>query len=98
MKGNHRGLSDDLRPLLLLMQFSGHFMPDYGGGHQSGRTWLRYIYSIFNISLEILQFLFLIAHLLMQFGDTAALVSNTLTMLFFLHGVTKVYHQYVLLL
>ncbi|XP_065334516.1 odorant receptor coreceptor [Cloeon dipterum] len=69
-----------------LLRISGHFLPDYEKGGVLGKS----IYSVMHIGLGITHFIFLVIKLLMQFGDTVALISNTLTMLFFLHGITKV--------
>jgi hypothetical protein len=70
-----------------LMQLSGHFMPEY----EKGTTFAKAFYSLVHITLGVLHFGFLVIKLLLQFGSTtAALISNTLTMLFFLHGITKV--------
>ncbi|XP_059484891.1 odorant receptor coreceptor [Neocloeon triangulifer] len=84
-KTTQRSLSEDLRPLMRLLRLSGHFLPDYEKGGIFGKS----VYSLVHLSLGITHFIFLLVKLLMQFGDTVSLISNTLTMLFFLHGITK---------
>jgi hypothetical protein len=69
-----------------LLGLSGHFMPEY----EKGQTLAKTFYSLVHITLGVLHFVFLVIKLLLQFGSTVALISNTLTMLFFLHGITKV--------
>lgn len=85
-KSPQRSLSEDLQPLMRLLQLAGHFMPEY----EKGPTLAKAFYSLVHISLGVLHFVFLVVKLLLQFGSTVALISNTLTMLFFLHGITKV--------
>jgi uncharacterized membrane protein len=72
-----------------LLQLSGHFMPEY----EKGQTLAKAFYSLVHITLGVLHFVFLVIKLLIQFGNTVALISNTLTMLFFLHGITKVIYN-----
>jgi len=85
-KSQQRSLSQDLHPLMRMLRLAGHFMPDY----EKGAPMVQALYSMMHISLNLLHFVFLLIKLLLQLNNSDALISNTLTMLFFLHGITKV--------
>ncbi|XP_049839717.1 odorant receptor coreceptor [Schistocerca gregaria] len=79
------GLVADLWPLIRMVQYSGHWMLEYSGG----LTALRAIYSSVVSVLVVTQFALMAVNLIQRSGDVNELAANTITVLFFLHPITK---------
>ncbi|XP_071447946.1 odorant receptor coreceptor [Hetaerina americana] len=78
-----------------LMYLAGHFLPDFttaGLRHSSNFQFHKAIYSIIHMTLMSLQFAAMAVELALNFDDVAALTTNTITLLFFIHGPTKVFY------
>ncbi|XP_026473065.1 odorant receptor coreceptor [Ctenocephalides felis] len=82
----YAGLVADLLPNARLMQFAGLFLFRYSN---QSTVQLRRAYALVHLFLLIMQYGSLFANLATHTGDVAELTANTITVLFFLHPITK---------
>ncbi|XP_067015625.2 odorant receptor coreceptor [Anabrus simplex] len=85
----YRGLVQDVWPVIRLMQMFGHFMFDYRDEYSCMWTTLRVSYSSVNALLIVIQFAFICINLIKEADDVNDLAANTITVLFFVHSITK---------
>lgn len=82
----YAGLVADLLPNARLMQFSGLFLFRYSS---QSTVQLRRGYALVHLFLLVMQYASLFANLATHTSDVAELTANTITVLFFLHPITK---------
>nr|WIG65270.1 odorant receptor co-receptor [Hippodamia variegata] len=84
-----QGLVADLMPNIRIMQFFGHFILNYHDDNSGALHTLRLGYCCMNLFFVLLQFGLNIINMVLQRNDVNDLAANTVTVLFFLHCVTK---------
>ncbi|XP_044737916.1 odorant receptor coreceptor [Chrysoperla carnea] len=89
MKVRFQGLVADLLPNIRLMQACGHFLFNYHTDQSSMMNLLRMAYSSMHLVLVLIHFFFVFMNLVKEADDVNDLSSNTITILFFVHCVTK---------
>lgn len=87
-ENKYSGLVADLMPNIRCMQFSGHFLFNYCSSGSS-TLFLRKIYSSCHLILITIQFISMVINLALNTSEVNELTSNTITVLFFLHCITK---------
>ncbi|XP_069691382.1 odorant receptor coreceptor isoform X2 [Periplaneta americana] len=91
-KARLHGLVADLWPLIRIMQMTGFFLLDYHEDMSFGWTSIRAGYSGTVSGLMVIQFLLLFLNLMHQAEDVNDLTANTITVLFFVHSITKFFY------
>jgi gustatory receptor len=86
------GLVADMWPLIRVMQMTGFFLLDYHEDMSFGWASIRAGYATSVSCIMVIQFLLLFINLMKQAGDVNDLTANTITVLFFLHSVTKFFY------
>lgn len=84
----YTGLVADLLPNIRCMQIAGHFLFNYCSSGSS-TLFIRKIYSAVNLILVFVQFASMIINMAMNTSEVNELTANTITVLFFLHCLTK---------
>jgi gustatory receptor len=79
-------------PLIRIMQGTGFFLLDYHEDMSFGWTSIRTGYASFVSGLMIIQFLLMFINLMKQAEDVNDLTANTITILFFLHSLIKLFY------
>lgn len=87
-KSKYTGLVADLMPNIRWMQFSGHFLFNYLSSGSS-TLFIRKIYSTIHLILVLVQFTSMVINLALNTSEVNELTANTITVLFFLHCITK---------
>lgn len=86
------GLVADLWPLIRIMQMIGFFLLDYHEDMSFGWTSIRAGYAGSISGLMVIQFALMAINLMKQADDVNDLTANTITVLFFLHSLTKYFY------
>ncbi|KAL1114879.1 hypothetical protein AAG570_007703 [Ranatra chinensis] len=84
-KQKMHGLVGDVWPNLQMMKYSGHWILEYDQGNRP----LRLAYCWITSLLMVVQVVFLFCFLLLETYDADQMAAATITLLFFLHGITK---------
>nr|AIX97139.1 olfactory receptor 4 [Rhyzopertha dominica] len=84
-----QGLVADLMPNIRLMQAVGHFMLNYHADNSGALHTLRLSYCFMHLFLLLTQYGFIFGNLVKERGDVNDLAANTITVLFFMHCITK---------
>lgn len=87
-ESKYTGLVADLMPNIRCMQFAGHFIFNYCSSGSS-TLFLRKIYSCITLILVFVQFTSMLINLALNTSEVNELTANTITVLFFLHCITK---------
>ncbi|XP_023716643.1 odorant receptor coreceptor [Cryptotermes secundus] len=86
------GLVADLWPLIRIMQMIGFFLLDYHEDMSFGWTSIRAGYAGSISGLMVIQFALIAINLMKQADDVNDLTANTITVLFFVHSLTKYFY------
>ena len=83
------GLVADMWPLIRIMQFTGYFLLDYHEDMSFGWTSMRAGYAATISFMMVVQFACMFLNLMHQADEVNDLTANTITVLFFVHSLTK---------
>ncbi|XP_075218711.1 odorant receptor co-receptor [Lycorma delicatula] len=83
------GLIGDLWPHIRLMQLTGHWLLEYHENNESIMRLFRKIYCTLTTILVLVQFIFIFIFLVFYTYDSDQMAAGTITVLFFLHSITK---------
>ena len=86
------GLVADLWPLIRIMQMTGFFLLDYYEDMSFGWSSIRAGYAASVSGIMVIQYLLLFINLMKQAEEVDDLTANTITVLFFLHSLTKFFY------
>ncbi|XP_039298659.1 odorant receptor coreceptor [Nilaparvata lugens] len=88
-KVRKHGLIGDLWPHIRLMQLTGHWLLEYHDNNESVMVLIRKLYCSLTTFLVLLQFIFIFVFLCFNTYDADQMAAGTITVLFFLHSITK---------
>ncbi|KAK6620640.1 hypothetical protein RUM43_010935 [Polyplax serrata] len=83
------GLVADLWPNIRLLQLSGHFLHNYHENNSANNVFFRRMYSCVHLVLVLVNFAAIIINLAIESDDVNSLAANSITVLFFVHCITK---------
>lgn len=79
------GLVTDLMPNIRLMRYSGMFMHAFS----DSSPLFKKIYSSMHLIILLVQFILILVNMALNSQDVNELSANTVTVLFFMHSITK---------
>ena len=86
------GLVADMWPLIRIMQLTGYFLLDYHEDMSFGWSSMRAGYAGTISFLMVVQFGCMFLNLMHQSDEVNDLTANTITILFFIHSLTKLFY------